>query len=236
MNVPFACVVLALATSSLVASRSSSPGLGPPLLCHEFAIDGAKSLPWKGGTEGDKAYDRRKLVEDVARILKTEESLIVRMETLRRATLYTRGDRALAWELLGRAGLATLEQAAIGSKESTAWFDAGFLAACLEQLGTDLGFRAGVAEDQEGYAYLLRALERARSEHAEQIATIEFAAALVVHPVMRKGPTSEDVARYRRHIEAARAGAAPGSLLARNMAAHAERFDNGKERWAGPQR
>jgi len=236
MNVPIACALLALGMNTPTLSGTSSPGWGPPLLCHEFAIDGAKSLPWRKGTEFDKQYDRRELVGDVARLLKTEESLIVRMETLRRATLYTRGDRALAWELLGRVGLATLEQAAIGSKESIAWFDAGFLAACLDQLGADLGFRAGVAEGQEGYAYLLRALERARAERLDQVATIEFAAALVVHPLMRRNPTAEDVARYERHLGAARAGAAPGSLLARNLAAHVEQFDRDKDRWPAPAR
>ena len=223
-------LLAALLLSPLAAPKVA---VGSPLLCQEFTIGNAKSLPWEGGMGPRKDYDKSRLIADVATILKTEPNLVVRMETLRRAALYTRGDRALAWELLGRAGLGVLEQAAIGSKESIVWFDAGFLAACLDQMDVGLRFKAGVAEGQVGYGYLMRALVNARAEKNDQIATMEFAAALVVHPGMRRdGPSEVDVERYVRHIDVTRLGAAPGSLLAKNLAAHEERFDQGKDSWA----
>ncbi len=225
---------LALATVPLAAPRLPAPLYGTPLLCQEFAVGEAHSLPWGDDMQGRADYDRTHLVADTARILKTEPDALVRMETLRRAALYAGDDRALAWELVGRAGLAVLEQSSTAAPEALAWLDLGFLTACLEQTGADLGFRPGVAQGQQGYAYLLHALERARTEGCSQTAAIEFAAALVVHPLTRRGPTAEDVQRYDQHLERARAGAAPGSLLERNLAAHAQRFDAGKESWPAP--
>ncbi len=229
MNLSLSLIAAALVALPLVLPEPPKAALGTPLLCQEFAIGDARSLPWGSDNDGRRDYDRSRLVADVAEILKTEPDLIVRLETLRRAALYSRGDRALAWELLGRTGLAVLEQSAISSKESSAWFDVGYLAAALEQMETDLGFRAGVAENQEGYAYMLKALERGRAERADQVATIEFVAALLVRTSMRGSQTAQDIARYERHFEAAQAGAAPGSLLAQNLAAHEERFGLRKE-------
>jgi hypothetical protein len=220
-------LTVALATLPLSLPRAPAPPLGGPLMCQELDIGEARSLPRPGG----KDYDAQRLVADVAELQKTETDLIVRMETLRRAVLHAEGDRALAWELLGRAGLAVAEQAASGGQESIAWLDLGYLAACLRYTGADLDFRPGVAEGQEGYAYLLRALERARAENLDQAAVIEFAAALVVHPLARKSPTAQDVERYEQHVARARAGAAPGSLLARSLAAHEQRFDGAKDTW-----
>jgi len=226
-------LTLALVTLPLATPRPPAALWGTPLLCQEFSLGEARSLPWGDGMEGRKDYDRARLVADTAQILKTEHDALVRMETLRRAALYAGDDRALAWELVGRLGLAVLEQASIGAPEALAWLDVGYLTACLENTGADLRFRPGVAQGQEGYAYLLQALERARAEGSGEAAAIEFAAALVVHPLTRRSPTAEDVQRYDQHLERARAGAAPGSLLERNLAAHEQRFDAGKEGWPG---
>jgi hypothetical protein len=214
---------LTLVLVALSAPSFSAPAtaiLGAPLVCHEFDIGGARSLPKPGG--GAKSgYDRTRLVEDVSAICKTERDLMVRMETLRRAALYVDKDTKLAWELLGQRSIALLDQAAIGSKESTAWFDAGFVVACFRQAGIDLGYRAGVADGIDGYGYLKTALERARAENSDQIGTIEFAAALACHPAMIRGGGDEAAQeRFRHHLDAARRSAQPGSLLEKNLAAH----------------
>ncbi len=235
MHPYLAPLTVALAALPLALGRSPAAPVGHPLLCQEFEIGGARTLPWDEGQNGSRKYDRTRLVADVAEILKTEHDPLVRMETLRRAALCASDDRALAWELLGRSGLAVLEQASIGSRESLAWHDLGYLAACLQQLRVDLGFRAGIAQGEEGYAYLLHALERARAEGAPT-AAIEFAAALVVHPLASTQPSAEDVERYEGHLERARAGAQPGSLLERNLLSHELRFDSGKDGWRGAER
>lgn len=210
-----------VALSVPTASALVRPVVGPPIICHELAIGTAQSLPWERGMECKSGYDRSHLVDDVAALLKTETDLVVRMETLRRATIYAKADSKLAWELLGRRALALLDQASIGSKESIAWFDAGFLIACFDQANIDIDYRAGVADRIDGYTYFKAALEHARAEKSDQIATIEFAAALAAHPgMLPKGGDEADHERYRQHLEAARRGAQPGSLLEKNLAAH----------------
>src|SRR5256885_6871456 len=63
---------------------------GPPLVCHPFEIGNARSLPWSGAQwrDVDKNYDISRLVEDTLRVLTPETPVLVRMETLRRATVY----------------------------------------------------------------------------------------------------------------------------------------------------
>lgn len=220
--IPAAAVLSLLVPLGLAVAPSM---FGPPLLCHEFAIDTARSLPWESGMNPKADYDRSHLAADVDALLKSEEDLIVRLETLRRAALYAKSDRALAWELLGHAGLATLDQTSIGAKQANRWFDTGVLVACFDQLGLDLGYRAGVAEGFQGYGYLVKALDAARSEKSASIATIEFVAGIVSHPLMlRGGGKDADYERYQRHMDAAHAGARAGSLLARNMATWEARF------------
>lgn len=223
----FHVAVRLLAIPFAVAAPAAPSAFGPPLVCHEIAIGNAKSLPWDGGTKGKAAYDRSHLVSDVAELLKTEEDLLVRMETLRRAALYARDDRALAWELVGWRALLVLEQNASGSKESTAWFDLGVLVACFDQLGVDLERRSGVAEGIGGYAFLRKALDAARDDGRLDAGSIEFAAALVTHPAMGRDAEQARVRRslYDGHLERANAHRAGRPLLAQNVAALRARFE-----------
>src|ERR1041384_2443529 len=77
---------------------------GPPLICHPFNIGDARSLPFKGPEWGrvDPAYDVNRLLDDTTALLTSDMPVIVRMETLRRATLYSRNDAKLASALLER--------------------------------------------------------------------------------------------------------------------------------------
>src|SRR5215468_12082562 len=78
---------------------------GPPLICHSFDIDGAKSLPWVShdwNLSGSEGYDTSKLAADTIDILDSSQVTLVHMETLRRATLYAKKDRVAAKELINR--------------------------------------------------------------------------------------------------------------------------------------
>ncbi|MFN0242739.1 MAG: hypothetical protein ACKVWV_07580 [Planctomycetota bacterium] len=198
---------------------------GPPLVCHEIAIGDAKSLPWGSGTKPKAGYDRAHLVADVAELLKTEEHLLVRMETLRRAAMYAHQDRALVWELVGWRSLFVLEQCSIGAQESTAWFDLGVLVACFDQLAVGLDRRSGVAEGIGGYGFLRKALETARAD-GRDTGPIEFAAVLVTHP---GGGRDAEGARRRAALcegrwERAKAQCDGQPLLAQNVTALHARF------------
>src|SRR5215467_5360912 len=64
---------------------------GPPLICHPFEIGNARSLPW-GGTDWRAVkhdYEINHLVGDTLALLRPETTVIVRMETIRRATVYS---------------------------------------------------------------------------------------------------------------------------------------------------
>src|SRR5260370_3521092 len=78
---------------------------GPPLICHTIEIGQAKSLPWishNWNLSGGENYDTKNLVRDTLEILSPNTPVLVRMETLRRATLYAPKDPAAAKHLLTR--------------------------------------------------------------------------------------------------------------------------------------
>lgn len=94
---------LLIATVALAAVLFSRPALaGPPLLCFPFDIGAARSLPmghenWRAT---DPKYDVSRLVPDTLAILTPSAPLMVRMETLRRATVYASSNPKVAAELM----------------------------------------------------------------------------------------------------------------------------------------
>lgn len=198
---------LSVALAAVLGS-SSIARAGSPLMCFPYHIGDAKCLPWSsdGAFEPAKDYDRNKVVADTLALLKTEKSYLVRMETLRRATVYVSKDRQLATELLGKLAWMALDAEAAHNERwaRTALFDAGFLAACYEQAGVDIGWKAGVADGRQGWAWLKRAIELGNDDPA-----VQFAAALVLHG-------SKDGADKAYLMRAAQ-GAEPGSDLARSI-------------------
>ncbi|MFO0837906.1 MAG: hypothetical protein U1D55_05220 [Phycisphaerae bacterium] len=186
---------------------------GPPLICQPFNIGNAQTISEK----------TRDVVNDTLGALKTADSILARMETLRRATVRLDGDKSRAQQLLSRLAYIALDLDA-GAQESgkpaeaaAAWFQAGYFAAGLQQMGIDIDWKPGVAEGIQGYAWVRRALKLA-PDNAE----MQFAAALMTHPAM----SHSTAALYEEHLKKAQAGAAEGSLLKQNLAAHVER-------WAG---
>src|SRR5262247_953708 len=68
---------------------------GPVLICKNYEIGAAKSLPW-GGSDWRSVkpdYDINRLVEDTLALLTPETPVIVRMETLHRAVIYAAWSR-----------------------------------------------------------------------------------------------------------------------------------------------
>src|SRR5678816_4148994 len=93
-------IAAGLVMGSVAVDRAMA---GPPLLCFPYEIGSATSLPWgKDPFEVKKGYDKSKVVGDTLEILKTEKSVLVRMETLRRAAVDIGDDRAKATELLAK--------------------------------------------------------------------------------------------------------------------------------------
>lgn len=181
---------------------ATSAFAGPPLICHPFDIGNAKSLPWTGtgwDLSGNENYDAKNLTQDTLAILDAGAPVIVRMETLRRATLYARKDPQAAKELITK-----LYQRTTGAHvDAHAWFDAGYLAAVLTQWsGKDQNPAAGV----DGYSMVKKAIVLRGGPDAE----MEFAAALItLYPAQPE---------HQQHAQKAIAGAKNDPLLAKNLA------------------
>jgi hypothetical protein len=204
----------------LTAIEAALETQGPPLICHPFDIGDAKSIAFgKDAFDGQKGYKPREVVGDTLKVLKTERSVIVRMETLRRATVYLRDDANAARELLGKLAWMALDAESASDAASTsptawraqAWFDAGYFAASLSHLGVDIDWNPGVAEGVKGYAWIRKAIELSGNNPS-----MEFAAALATHPGMRD--SKRDL--FEQHIRNAAAGADTDPLLARNLKGH----------------
>lgn len=191
---------------------------GPPLICHALSIGDAASLPWPGDGRswaGDANYDVNNLVRDTLAILDSNPSVLVRMETLRRATIYARRDPRVAKELLTRLYSQASRAETAGKPDALAWFDAGYLVECYKEwIGQNLphmtdGLRvdANPAAGLDGYAWVEKAIGL-RGQDPE----MEFAAALIT--------LESPQANHREHVQRAMAGAKTDTLLARNLASH----------------
>ncbi len=194
----FAVVALAVAAQA-----------GPPLICHPFDIGNAKSLPWGYGQGWDRArsdYDLKRLVADTQALLTPDTPVLVRMETLRRATVYAAKDRAIARELLGRLMERASSPESKGKSDALALFDAGYLAEAYKQMSRELKGLTP-ANDVNGYTLVRRAIAL-RGKDPE----MEFAAALMTGP--------DQSAQHQEHYRNTVNGAAEGSLLARNLVSH----------------
>lgn len=176
---------------------------GPPLICHAIEIGQAKSLPWVDLNfhKGDASYDLKNLTRDTLAILDSNPSVLVRMETLRRATIYARQDPQAAKELITR--LQARATHADGDTGALAWFDVGYLAEAYKQWMRN--GEPNPARGLDGYAWVKKAIHLRGSD-----SEMEFAAALIT----LSGPDGE----HRDHVEKAMAGAKRDPLLAQNLA------------------
>jgi hypothetical protein len=208
-------VLILISLGVFVVLTISAPAAqaGPPLICWPFNIGDAKSLPFGG--DGWRAvsadYDLRRLPEDTLALLGPSTPVIVRMETLRRATVYVMKDRNAAGALLDRLQARVRDAEAKGSPDALALFDAGYLAECYKQArGTWLpeNFAGGL----DGYAMI----EKAIGLHGAD-GEMEFAAALA-------SAGSSHRPELDAHLQRAVTGAIEGSLLAKNLVTHAHLF------------
>src|SRR5580692_11572149 len=109
---------------------------GPPLICRQFDIGSARSLPWKAGPDwhgADPAYNLANLGDETLSLLTPGTPVRVRMETLRRAGIYSAKDARLAGELTSRLLARALDTEAAGKADPLAWFDAGYFVETIRQ-------------------------------------------------------------------------------------------------------
>jgi hypothetical protein len=194
---------------------ASAAQAGPPLICHPIEIGQARSLPWSSHSwnlSGSESYEVKNLVRDTLEILGLETPVLVRMETIRRATLYARKDSAVAKELLARLYARASAAETSGRPDALAWFDVGYLAESYKQWIGQPWMRLNQDEQNpaasvDGYALVKRAITLRGADPQ-----MEFAAALIT----LSGPQDE----HRQYAQKAIDGAKNDSLLAQNLASH----------------
>ncbi len=200
---PFFVRFAALAIAALVFLAVPAQA-GPPLICHTIDIGNAKSLPWIShdwSLTGTESYDTSKLALDAMAILNGDATVLVHVETLRRATVYARTNSRAAKELLVKLVARANDADSAGHADGLARFDAGYLAEAYAQwLGKDQNPAAGL----DGYAWVKQALSIRGNDPQ-----MEFAAALIT----LSGPAAE----HRAYVEKALSGAKTDPLLARNL-------------------
>lgn len=212
------CLTLAALASLMVLHQTALAG--PPLLCHPFEIGHARSLPWNGpewrSVKAD--YDISRLVEDTLALLTPETPVLVRMETLRRATIYAvwavndykvgypTKDLKAANELLSQLTTRARDAHGKGRNEALALFDLGYYVETYKQAAQAPQLSISL-RDQDGYASVVKAINIYGSNPE-----MEFAAAVITSDTRRGA--------HREHLQKAVARASDGSLLARNLVTH----------------
>jgi hypothetical protein len=182
---------------------------GPPLICHPIQIGQAETLPWVdlNYQKGSESYDLKNLTRDTLAILDSNAPVLVRMETLRRATIYARQDPQMAKDLLTRLHARAANSDA-GNTGALAWFDVGYLAETYKQwIGKG---EPNPASGLDGYGWVKKAISLRGSDPE-----MEFAAALIT--------LSSSEHDHSDHVEKAMLGAKTDPLLAQNLASNFNR-------------
>jgi hypothetical protein len=193
---------------------------GPPLLCHPYEIGAAQSLPWQGRDwwPGLADYKVANLVADTQSLLSSSTPVIVRMETLRRATIYAMRDRGVAARLLTAITERARALERDGRPDALAWLDAAYVTEAIREVSDltrqstqfqDAKALQGLTDGADGYALILKSLELRPDDPS-----IEFAAALIAE---RDRGSATHPPKFDGHARKARAGAERDALLARNL-------------------
>ena len=166
----------------------------------------------EGGWRTVKAdYDVRNLVSDTLAFLSPNTEVIVRMETLRRATIYAMQDHEIASTLLSRLRERVDSADKKGKPDPLALFDAGYLIEAYRQAGWVWKVNLFV-NGLDGSAMVRRAIELRGVDPSMEFAAAMFAA---------EGGSGCPRECQLKHVRAALAGATEGSLLVRNLARQA---------------
>jgi len=189
--------------TAILLGFTTSVKAGPPLICHPIDIGQAKTLPQVDWNRiGNGGYDLKNLTRDTLAILDSSTPVLVRMETLRRATLYARQDPQVAKELLTRLQARAADSDAAGHHEALASFDFGYLVETYKEwMGQN---QPNPARGADGHGWVKKAISLRGSDPE-----MEFAAALIT----LSGPEKD----HREHLQKAMAGAKSDPLLARNL-------------------
>lgn len=176
-----------MTVAGLMLAFSSLAQAGPPLVCHPFDIGRARSLPWGSDSARWNApldsYNLARLADDTLALLTPQTPVIVRMETMRRATIYAQRDPLVAKELLLKLHERTINAESHGRPDALALFDFGYLVETYRQASIDYERQPDGSQKRidkpnpasgfDGYALVEKAIQiRGRDPQMEFAATL----------------------------------------------------------------
>ena len=127
---------------------------GPPLVCFPLDVGNAASLPWAAAARGwnspSATYDVRRLPDDTVALLDDKAPVIVRMETLRRAAIYS-GSAAGAGRRLLKMLKGRIDQQVPGRTGALYLFDYGYLVGLSNRFSSRTKGAEAVPEDGYGW-------------------------------------------------------------------------------------
>jgi hypothetical protein len=167
-------VFAAVAAAAVLTARPAFAG--PPLLCFPFEIGQARTLPMSPMDKSnwhaiDRKYDVSHLVDDTLALLTPQTPVTVRMETIRRATIYASTHPQIAVTLLKKLqDRASVPEPTAG----LAVFDFGYLVETYKEAKYMFSEPIRALDQIDGYQLVLKA-------HALQNdAAMQHAARLIV--------------------------------------------------------
>jgi len=194
-------IVTAVITLVVLAGAALA---GPPLICEPFAIGRDASLPWSAHKDSwdevDAGYKSDNLAADTLKLLDSTQPMLTRMETLRRATVYSSRNAAAGLDLGNRLLARALEAEVRGQANSVALFDAGYFVESMRAISHITSGKP--LADIDGYDLARRSLPGLRDK-----VTAEYALGLM----------KSETAWPNEHIRRAVAGAPEGSPLAQSI-------------------
>lgn len=203
---------------------AAAPALaGPPMICMEFQCDEVAIPLGDNSLQPKKGFNTRKLPERTADALDKADSVIERMETIRRAAIYAARANGSTEDVFNALAWRALNAEVSGDTRAyaDALFDAGYFAATMANFGEKIDGSPAASQGLAGYAWITRAIELSDDD-----ASMHFAASLATHPVMRS--SKRDL--FEHHVAMASLGIETDPVLARNLQAHMNHFDESTER------
>jgi hypothetical protein len=183
-----------------------------PLVKWALAIGEARSLPWgdpNSWADRVPGYDIEKVPGDTQALLVPDAPVLARMETMRRAIVYSQQNPAVAYQMLAALVGRVREADAAGKADVLALFDLGyFFDACRQAKW----LKSDYLGDLNGYALVVKAIRLAGSS-APGVLEMEFAAGLILLEPKGQHP-------YYPHFKTVVKEVKEGTPLERNLVTH----------------
>lgn len=213
LSLPTAATLLGgLLAPCLMAGDPWDEMFEQPLVKWALEIGDAKSLPWGAPLAWNApaaGYDLQQVSTDTLAMLAPDTKVLPRMETLRRAIVYSQKDPRIAYQLLAALNGRVRDADSAGKPDALAWFDLGYAFEASRQAAW---LKKEFLGDLNGYSLVLKTI-RVMGDADPRALDMQFAAGLILLEPKGQHP-------FYPHFKTVVRGATEGSLLEKNLLRH----------------